>query len=77
MSITALGFILVLTRGILLSRVIKIKLNNKDIFNKSNVPFAPSDAIFFCRPEIKRGCLFTFETPSPASTAGFGYGPSL
>ena len=38
-SLTSLGFILVLSGGTLLSRVIQQKLNTKDIFNKENETF--------------------------------------
>ncbi|GLU57447.1 conjugal transfer protein TraG [Dyadobacter frigoris] len=39
MMITTTGFCLVLTGGTLLSRVILLKMNNKDIFNKENETF--------------------------------------
>lgn len=39
MSTTSIGYILLLTGGTLLSRVIKIRLNSKDIFNKENETF--------------------------------------
>ncbi|GLU55167.1 conjugal transfer protein TraG [Dyadobacter frigoris] len=39
MLITTTGFCLVLTGGTLLSRVIHLKMNNKDIFNKENETF--------------------------------------
>lgn len=39
MSVTSVGYIMLLTGGTLLSRVIKISLNNKDIFNKKTKPF--------------------------------------
>ncbi len=38
-SITAMGFIMILSGGTLLSRVIQKKLNNEDIFNKENETF--------------------------------------
>lgn len=38
-SITAIGFLLILSGGTLLSRIIKSKFNNKDIFNKENETF--------------------------------------
>lgn len=38
-AITAIGFMLVLSGGTLLSRVIQQKLNSKDIFNKENETF--------------------------------------
>ncbi len=38
-SITSIGFLLVLSGGTLLSRIIKNKFNNKDIFNKENETF--------------------------------------
>lgn len=38
-SITGIGFLLVLSGGTLLSRIIKIRFNNKDIFNKENETF--------------------------------------
>ena len=42
---TITGFILVLTGGTLLSRVIKMKLNNKDIFNKENETFPQEERL--------------------------------
>ncbi len=38
-SITGIGFLLVLSGGTLLSRIIKSRFNNKDIFNKENETF--------------------------------------
>lgn len=38
-GVTSIGFLLALTGGTLLSRIIKNKLNNKDIFNKENETF--------------------------------------
>jgi cytochrome c biogenesis protein CcdA len=45
MSITSIGYILLLTGCTLLSRVIKIKLNNKDIFNKENETFPQEERL--------------------------------
>ncbi|MGN6266625.1 MAG: conjugal transfer protein MobC [Ginsengibacter sp.] len=45
MSITAIGFLLVLSGGILLSRIIKSKFNNKDIFNKENETFPQEERL--------------------------------
>lgn len=42
---TITGFIFVLTGGTLLSRVIKMKLNNKDIFNKENETFPQEERL--------------------------------
>src|SRR5690606_35403650 len=39
MGITGIGYLLVLTGGTLLSRIIKNRLNSKDIFNKENETF--------------------------------------
>jgi len=39
MVLTGIGFLLVLTGGTLLSRIIRDKINNKDIFNKENETF--------------------------------------
>jgi len=44
-SITATGFLLVLSGGTLLSRIIKNKLNNKDIFNKENETFPQEERL--------------------------------
>lgn len=43
--VTITGFILILTGGNLLSRVIKMKLNNKDIFNKENETFPQEERL--------------------------------
>jgi len=45
MSITCIGFLLVLTGGTLLSRIIKNRLNSKDIFNKENETFPQEERI--------------------------------
>ena len=45
MAITSLGFILVLTGGTLISRVIYIKVNNDDIFNTENETFPQQEAL--------------------------------
>lgn len=44
-SITAIGFMLVLSGGTLLSRVIQQKLNGKDIFNKENETFPQEERL--------------------------------
>jgi hypothetical protein len=45
LGLTSVGFLLVLTGGILLSRIIKSKLNNKDIFNKENETFPQEERL--------------------------------
>jgi len=45
MGITSLGFILVLTGGTLLSRIIGMKFNNRDIFNKENETFPQEERL--------------------------------
>lgn len=45
MALTATGYILILTGGTLLSRVIKSKLNSKDIFNKENETFPQEERL--------------------------------
>ena len=45
MTITAIGFMLVLSGGTLLSRVIQQKLNSKDIFNKENETFPQEERL--------------------------------
>ncbi len=45
MLITATGYILILTGGNLISRVIRQKLNNKDIFNKENETFPQEERL--------------------------------
>ncbi len=44
-GITTIGFLLVLTGGTLLSRIIKNRLNNKDIFNKENETFPQEERL--------------------------------
>src|SRR5699024_4638291 len=39
MSMTGIGYLLILSGGTLLSRIIKNKFNNKDIFNRENETF--------------------------------------
>jgi hypothetical protein len=45
MLLTIIGFIMVLTGGTLLSRIIHQKLNNKDIFNKENETFPQEERL--------------------------------
>lgn len=45
MSASAAGFILVLTGGTFLSRIIKMQFNNKDIFNKENESFPQEERL--------------------------------
>lgn len=45
MLVTSIGFILILTGGTLLSRVIQMKLDNKDIFNKNNETFPQEERL--------------------------------
>lgn len=45
MLITATGYLLILTGGNLISRVIRQKLNNKDIFNKENETFPQEERL--------------------------------
>jgi hypothetical protein len=44
-TITSVGFVFVLTGGILFSRVIQCKLNNQDIFNKENETFPQEERL--------------------------------
>ena len=44
-SITTIGFLLMLSGGTLLSRIIKNRLNNKDIFNKENETFPQEERL--------------------------------
>lgn len=45
MVITTIGFLLILTGGTLLSRIIHQRLNNKDIFNKENETFPQEERL--------------------------------
>ncbi|MFV8344049.1 conjugal transfer protein MobC [Flavobacterium sp. XS2P39] len=45
MSITSAGFLLILSGGTLLSRIIKNRLNHKDIFNKENETFPQEERL--------------------------------
>lgn len=45
MSVTGIGFIFMLTGGTYLSRVIKLRLNGKDIFNKENESFPQEERL--------------------------------
>jgi hypothetical protein len=45
MSITSAGYILLLKGGTLFSRVIKLKLGNKDVFNKANETFPQEERL--------------------------------
>jgi hypothetical protein len=45
MTVTAIGYILLLKGGTLLSRVIKINFNSKDVFNKANETFPQEERL--------------------------------
>lgn len=45
MGITALGYVLIITGGTLLTRIISKKLNDKDIFNKENETFPQEERL--------------------------------
>jgi len=45
MLLTGIGFLLVLTGGTLFSRIIRNKINNKDIFNKENETFPQEERL--------------------------------
>lgn len=45
MGVTSIGFLLVLSGGTLLSRIIKNKFNNKDIFNRENETFPQEERL--------------------------------
>ncbi len=45
MSVTSLGFMLILTGGTLLTRIVRNRLNNKDIFNKENETFPQEERL--------------------------------
>ncbi|MBF9252259.1 YWFCY domain-containing protein [Pontibacter sp. 172403-2] len=45
MGLASVGFLLVLSGGTLLSRIIKSRLNNKDIFNKENETFPQEERL--------------------------------
>ncbi|MNS10402.1 Type IV secretory system Conjugative DNA transfer [compost metagenome] len=45
MVVTSIGYLLLLTGGTLLSRIIKNKLNHKDIFNKENETFPQEERL--------------------------------
>jgi len=45
MVVTAIGYFLLLKGGTLLSRVIKLKLNDKDVFNKANETFPQEERL--------------------------------
>lgn len=45
MALTGIGFLLVLTGGTLLSRIIRDKINSKDIFNKENETFPQEERL--------------------------------
>ncbi|HET7119138.1 MAG TPA: conjugal transfer protein MobC [Hanamia sp.] len=44
-GITSVGFLLILSGGTLLSRIIKSRMNNKDIFNKENETFPQEERL--------------------------------
>jgi hypothetical protein len=44
-GVTSVGFLLVLSGGTLLSRIIKSRMNNKDIFNKENETFPQEERL--------------------------------
>jgi len=60
-SVTAVGFILILTGGTLLSRVIQLKLNNQDIFNKENETFPQQERLIKNEYSINLPALYNIK----------------
>jgi hypothetical protein len=58
MGLTSLGFLLVLTGGTFLSRIIKSKFNNKDIFNKENETFPQEERLLQNEYSINLPCQY-------------------
>lgn len=60
-STTVVGFILMLTGGTLLSRVIQLKLNNQDIFNKENETFPQEERLIKNEYSINLPALYNIK----------------
>jgi hypothetical protein len=70
-SITILGFILVLTGGTLLSRVIQLKLNNQDIFNKENETFPQEERLIKNEYSVNLPALYSIKGKTRKSWINF------
>jgi hypothetical protein len=60
-SVTIIGFVLILTGGTLLSRVIQFKLKNKDIFNKENESFPQEERLIKNEYSINLPALYNIK----------------
>jgi TusA-related sulfurtransferase len=58
MGLTCAGFLLILTGGTFLSRIIKSKFNNKDIFNKENETFPQEERLLQNEYSINLPCQY-------------------
>src|SRR5690349_13326485 len=71
MVITSLGYVLLLKGGILLSRVIKIKLDGKDIFNKQNETFPQEERLLRNEYSINLPATYKLKSKTISSWINF------
>lgn len=60
-GVTLIGFLTILSGGTLLSRIIKMKVNNKDIFNKENETFPQEERRLQNEYSINLPCLYSLK----------------
>lgn len=70
-TVTVVGFILMLTGGTLLSRVIQLKLNNQDIFNKENETFPQEERLIKNEYSINLPALYNIKGKTRKSWINF------
>jgi len=71
MVVTAIGYFLLLKGGILLSRVIKLKLNDKDVFNKANETFPQEERLLQNEYSINLPAQYNLKGKSISSWINF------
>ena len=71
MVVTAIGYFLLLKGGTLLSRVIKLKLNDKDVFNKANETFPQEERLLQNEYSINLPAQYNLKGKSISSWINF------
>jgi hypothetical protein len=70
-SSTAFGYLLILRGGNLLSRVIRTKLNNKDIFNRENETFPQEERLIENENSVNLPAVYNLKGKERASNINF------
>jgi len=69
--VTSLGYLLILKGGTLVSRVIQVKLDNKDIFNSENETFPQEERLLENEFSVNLPCVYQFRSLLRSSWINF------